>query len=150
MCDRTVQPTQSRGPQARAEVHRQLFASILVVGRYQILTRALGSRYSRWPGRTSKASYHASRLRTVEKRYMFGSVIIGELCAHGGIAHLRAPGLSERDEKLPVLLPDIAPVSRSLAEREAIRVERRSEAGKIGDVLLSVSLPSTAASGKGR
>ena len=54
-----------------------------------------------------------------------GRVVSGELRAHGGIAHLRAPGLSERDEKLPVLLPHIAPVSRSLAERFAVCVERR-------------------------
>src|SRR4051794_11177289 len=35
---------------------------------YQIRTRAAGARYSRCPGRTSNASYHGSRLRTVSAR----------------------------------------------------------------------------------
>ena len=36
--------------------------------RYQTRTRAEGSRYRRWPGRTSNASYPASRFRTVSAR----------------------------------------------------------------------------------
>jgi len=42
-------------------------------GRYQTFTRAAGSTYSRWPGTTSKASYHASRLRTVFIRQVSGA-----------------------------------------------------------------------------
>src|SRR5262245_25845307 len=63
-----------------------------------------------------------------------GRVVIGELCAHRGIAHLRAPGLSEGNEELPIALPHTAPVRRSRAECEAVCVEGGGEADEICDV----------------
>jgi len=67
----------ARSPEPVREIRDRTYSSIVFPSPpiprlhfrpHQILTRALGSRYRRCPGCTSKASYQASRLRTVEIR----------------------------------------------------------------------------------
>ena len=58
--------------------------------RYHIRTRARGSTYSRCPGTTSKASYHASRLRTVSNRYISGAWSVAS-CARMAVSFIFVP-----------------------------------------------------------
>ena len=97
-------------------------------------TRAPGSRYSRWPGR---------RRRRRTTRRDCERCPSGTFPAHGRsraaraspLSGLRAEGLSEGDEELPVSATHVVLVRGLRAERPAVRLERRGEAGEVGDIL---------------
>src|SRR5450755_2921178 len=95
-------------------------------------TRSCGSRYSRCPRRTSKASYHASMFRTVEMRKFSGAIVARDLPPQGILAYLAAPAARECDEELPILLPDIFLVVHFVAERATVGVECDRQAAEIG------------------
>ena len=65
------------------------------------------------------------------------------------LARLRAEGLSEGDEELPVRATHVLLVRGLRAECPAVRLERGGEAGEVGDVLRSRETPVDVEAGEG-